>query len=124
MRPLALLATILASACSSVDSQTPAGTTLTRTVLTGVTASDGSASVTLPASAGSGAQLPLVAVYALDPTKGQWSAVSDGDGTFDGNGSWLIEAPSSGPLIVRMRELNSRAEGALSSVSYQVVVIY
>lgn len=125
MRALALLVAVLAPACSSADSQTnPAGTNLTRIVLTGFSAPDGSAMVTLPSAAGSAAQLPVVAVYALDPTKNQWSAVSDGDGTFDGNGSWLIEAPSSGPLLVRMRQLGSRAEGGLGSVSYQVVVIY
>ena len=113
------------TACSSADGQTgPNGSTLSRSVISGTSAADGSASATLPAGAGSPTSLPMITVFALDEANNRWSVVSDGDGTFDGNGSWTVEAPASGPLVVRMRDLGSRAQGVAAQTDYQVVVIH
>lgn len=116
---------LLISACAAADGQSgPNPTALTRTVLSGTSAADGSANVTLPSGAGSASQLPTVMVYALDEINDRWSNVSDGDGTLDGNGSWTVEAPSGGSLVVHMRDLGSRAEGNAGETRYQVVVIH
>ncbi len=62
--------------------------------------------------------------YALDEANIRWSAVTDGDGSFDGNAFWTVEAPANGPLVVHMLELNSRAEGVQAQTAYQVVAIH
>lgn len=118
---LALVAVL--TACASANGQTdPTESSTFRSVFSGISDESGNASLTLPSSVGNPSDLPLIAVYVQDGST--WTNVSDGDGTDDGNGSWLIEAPGSGPLVLRMRDLSSRNTTSLLPVSYRVVVIH
>ena len=123
LSPLAFL--VVLSSCSSASGQTePPESSAVRAVFTGTSDADGNASLTLPSSVGTSSSLPVIAVYVQDGNTNRWSNVSDGDGDQDGNGSWLVDAPPSGPLVVRMRELDSRNSLPGGPVNYRVVVIY
>lgn len=110
----------LVAACASADGQTqPSGSGLSIQVLNGMSDDTGYATVSLPVNASEG--FPLIQVLAQDGNSNTWHPIADADGDSDGP-AWYLEAPTSGPLVLKMREIGS-AGSVAGPVAYRILLL-